>query len=81
MQFLRRHQSRGSGNAGSIQASGYSLFFSNEGSPWEPIHVHAERDDAEAKLWLVPEVGIAESSGFNRRDQTELVRIVEGGTR
>ncbi len=52
-------------------------FFSNEGSLREPIYVHAERGDAEAKLWLVPEVAIAESFGFSRREQTELVRIVE----
>ena len=38
-------------------------FFSNEGSPREPIHIHVGRSDAEAKLWLVPEVRVAESFG------------------
>jgi hypothetical protein len=38
-------------------------FFSNEGSPREPIHIHAGRSDAEAKLWLVPDVRVAESFG------------------
>ena len=52
-------------------------FFSNEGSPPEPIHIHAGKSDAEAKLWLVPDVRIAESFGYNRREQGELVRIVE----
>ena len=48
------------------------FFFSNEGSPREPIHVHAE-----AKLWLHPHVRIADSVGFNRRTLSELVELVE----
>jgi len=52
-------------------------FFSNEGSPREPIHIHAGRSDAEAKLWLDPEVQVAESFGFTRREQSELVRLME----
>jgi hypothetical protein len=51
-------------------------FFSNEGDPREPLHVHASRSDADAKLWLTPEVRVAKSVGFSRRDQAELVRIV-----
>ncbi len=53
-----------------------SFFFSNEGNPCEPIHVHAGRGDAEAKFWLNLDVRIAESSGFTRREQADLVRIV-----
>jgi hypothetical protein len=52
-------------------------FFSNEGRPREPIHIHAERGDAEARLWLVPDTKVAETFGFSRREQAELVRIVE----
>ncbi len=51
-------------------------FFSNEGNPREAVHIHVDRGDAEAKLWLDPEVRVAESAGFTRREQTELVRIV-----
>ena len=50
-------------------------FFSNEGNPREPVHVHAGRGDADAKLWLNPDVRIADSSGYTRREQAELVRI------
>ena len=50
-------------------------FFSNEGSPREPIHIHAERSGAEAKLWLYPVVRIAASSGFDSRQQVLLVEI------
>ncbi len=52
-------------------------FFSNEGSPREPIHIYALRTGAEAKLWLFPNARVAESAGFSRRKQAELVRIVE----
>lgn len=51
-------------------------FFSNEGSPREPIHIHADRSDAEATLWLIPDVRIADNFGYNRREQGDLVRIV-----
>ena len=51
-------------------------FYSNEGSPREPIHIHADRGNAEAKLWLFPDVQIAESTGFTRRELADLVRIV-----
>jgi hypothetical protein len=52
-------------------------FFSNEGNPREPVHVHATRSDADAKLWLTPDVRVAESVGFSRREQADLVRVVE----
>lgn len=51
------------------------FFFSNEGSPREPVHVHVEGDGGEAKLWLVPEVTVSRSAGFNRRQLSEIVRV------
>lgn len=51
-------------------------FYSNEGSPSEPVHIHAELGDAEAKFWLRPEVSVADSRGFDRRALAELVRVV-----
>ena len=51
-------------------------FFSNEGNPREPIHIHADHGDAAAKLRLFPDVQIVESTGFTRHEQAELVRIV-----
>lgn len=52
------------------------FFFSNEGSPREPVHIHAEKDDAEAKFWLRPDVVVADSRGFDRRTLSELRQIV-----
>ena len=51
-------------------------FFSNEGAPREPVHVHAESSDGEAKFWLYPEVRVARSVGYSRRRLSELVRVV-----
>ena len=52
------------------------FFFSNEGSPREPIHIHALNGDREAKFWLSPDVSVAQSFGFSRRELTELTRVV-----
>ena len=52
------------------------FFYSNEGSPREPVHIHAERGDAEAKFWIRPEVLVAESRGFDRRALAELAAVV-----
>lgn len=47
-------------------------FFSNEGAPREPVHIHAESSDGEAKFWLYPEVRVARSAGYSRRRLKEL---------
>ena len=52
------------------------FFYSNEGDPREPIHIHAMRADAEAKLWVEPEVRVAASTGFSRRELVQLMRVV-----
>jgi hypothetical protein len=52
------------------------FFYSNEGTPLEPIHIHAQLGDAEAKIWLSPQVALADSRGFDRRTLAELMRVV-----
>jgi len=37
------------------------FYFSNEGNPQEPLHVHIRQGSALAKFWVVPDVAIAES--------------------
>ena len=57
---------------------GFRLFFyANEGSPREPMHIHALRNDSEAKFWLWPQVVLAYNDGFNARVLRELTEIVE----
>ncbi|MGL6158932.1 DUF4160 domain-containing protein [Microbulbifer sp.] len=48
------------------------FFFSNEGSPREPVHIHVESSDGEAKFWLYPEVALARSAGYNRKQLSQL---------
>ncbi len=52
------------------------FFFSNEGDPTEPPHVHVRKSGDEAKFWLSPEVVVAESFGFNAAELNALTRLV-----
>ena len=57
---------------------GYRFFFySNEGSPREPLHIHVEKDNNEAKFWLHPDVRVAYNDGFDSRTLRLLSGIVE----
>jgi hypothetical protein len=57
---------------------GFTFFFySNEGTPREPVHIHVEKDDLEAKFWLIPEVRVAYNDGYDARTLRELLEIVE----
>ena len=50
-------------------------FFFYAGDGTEPIHMHVERDDDEAKFWLEP-VRIERSKGFSRKELREIERII-----
>lgn len=57
---------------------GYRFFFySNEGSPREPVHVHVRGSGGEAKFWLQPLVQLDNSNGFDARTLRELAETVE----
>ena len=59
-----------------FRALGYRFFFySNEGNPREPVHVHARGNGGEAKLWVEPDVSIAYSKGLTARQLRELAEI------
>ncbi|MGL5445841.1 MAG: DUF4160 domain-containing protein [Rhabdaerophilum sp.] len=61
-----------------LRAQGFRLFFySNEGDPREPVHIHAMKAGGEAKVWLEPEISIAESRGFNAAELRDIIRLVE----
>lgn len=53
------------------------FFFSNEGNPREPVHIHAESGDGEAKFWIYPHVSVASSAGYDRRQLSKLMDLVE----
>ena len=59
-----------------LRYKGFRFFFySNEGSPREPVHVHVRSGRHEAKLWLVPQVSVAASYGFDAATLRELVAV------
>jgi len=51
-------------------------FFSNEGLPREPPHIHVKGGGRDVKVWLEPEVAVAESYGFNSAELARILRIV-----
>ena len=50
------------------------FFYANEGSPRELVHVHVRSGAGEAKLWLEPQVRLANSVGFDAATLRELTR-------
>lgn len=51
-------------------------FFSNEGQPSEPAHIHVKGGGRDAKVWLEPEIVIADSYGFNSGELSTILRVV-----
>lgn len=52
------------------------FFFSNEGQPPEPLHIQVTGGGRDAKVWLEPDIAIADSYGFNPRELSAILRIV-----
>jgi Domain of unknown function (DUF4160) len=51
-------------------------FYSNEGLPPEPPHIHIKGGGRDAKIWLEPHLAIADSYGFNSRELADILQIV-----
>jgi hypothetical protein len=61
-----------------LRYRGFKFFFySNEGSPREPVHVHVRGEGGEAKFRLRPEVTLVGSIGLDARRLRELGGVVE----
>ncbi|MDA0772544.1 MAG: DUF4160 domain-containing protein [Cyanobacteria bacterium] len=52
------------------------FFFSNEGSPLEPIHVHIRKGQALAKFWLELCTYLSENYGFNSKELKEIEELI-----
>ena len=59
-----------------VLRTGPYRFFFYAGDGNEPPHVHVERDDCEAKFWLVP-VRLARSRGFTRKELRQIRALIE----
>jgi hypothetical protein len=57
------------------------FFYSNEGQPPEPPHIHVRSAGRDAKVWLEPEVSIADSYRFNPRELSNILRVVRENRR
>ncbi|MEO6839499.1 MAG: DUF4160 domain-containing protein [Bradyrhizobium sp.] len=51
-------------------------FFSNEGQPPEAPHIHVKGGGRDAKVWLEPEISLADSYGFNSRELSNILQVV-----
>ncbi len=55
------------------------FFYSNEGNPREPIHIHARHDGKEAKFWIRP-TRLAYNDGLGAKALRESHVAVEKNT-
>jgi hypothetical protein len=53
------------------------FFFSNEGNPREPMHIHVRKGEAVAKFWLEPGLSVAESYAMTSSELRELMGAAE----
>ena len=57
--------------------NGYRFFFySNEGDPTEPLHVHVRKAESVAKYWIEPELKLASSWAFAPSELRRLEKVV-----
>ena len=52
------------------------FFYSNEGDPREPVHIHVREGRAEAKFWLRRDVKEAQNFGFSKRVISQLISVI-----
>ena len=57
-----------------IKVIGFS-FFSNEGNPLEPCHVHVRKGESLAKFWVGETVSLADNIGFSAKELSDLCKV------
>ncbi|HAC32516.1 MAG: DUF4160 domain-containing protein [Treponema sp.] len=56
--------------------NGYRFFFfSNEGNPLEPCHVHVRKGESLAKFWVGETVSLADNIGFSAKELSDLCKV------
>ncbi|MGG6107269.1 MAG: DUF4160 domain-containing protein [Pantoea ananatis] len=61
-----------------LRVRGFKFFFySNEGTPLEPAHIHVRSAEGEAKFWTQGEVRLSTNDGFDSRTLRELTKLVK----
>lgn len=60
-----------------LEVDGYRFFFfSNEGDPMEPCHIHIRKGNGLAKFWVDPRVRLAESIAFSAKELRFIEKTV-----
>ena len=60
-----------------LRYKGYRFFFfSNEGNPLEPAHIHVRSGARVAKYWIDPVVMLADSYEMNPSELKEIENVV-----
>jgi hypothetical protein len=58
--------------------NGYKFFFfSNEGIPREPSHIHVRKGEQSAKFWVTPYVSLASAFEMTSKDLLLIENIVQ----
>ncbi|RAT10783.1 MULTISPECIES: DUF4160 domain-containing protein [Lonsdalea] len=61
-----------------LRLNGFKFFFySNEGNPREPAHIHVRNTENEAKFWTENGVKLSRNDGFDARTLRELTKMIE----
>ncbi len=61
-----------------FRSQGFRFFFySNEGDPREPPHIHVEQGGKEAKFWIRTDIRLAYNDGFDARALRRLLSVIE----
>jgi uncharacterized protein DUF4160 len=58
-----------------LRKHGFRFFFFMA-DRYEPPHIHVQRDENAAKVWLDP-LEIAYNEGFRRHESNEILRIIQ----
>lgn len=53
------------------------FFFSNEGNPREPLHIHVRKGERIAKIWIDPSISVAESFKVTSKELKEILAVVQ----
>ena len=53
------------------------FFFSDEGSPLEPCHIHVSKGDEYAKIWLGPYIRLEKAYGMDPASINSILKIVD----
>lgn len=64
-----------------LNENGYRFFFfSNEGNPIGPCHIHVRKHGALAKFWVENSCHLAENIGFTAKELNDISEIINRNT-